>query len=47
MLEGIGLWPFTTDGLGWPSYTSAQYEYLMRQVRAELADPNLKLYIVM
>jgi len=43
LLESLGLWPLTTD-LGW---TKAQFDYLMTQVRAELQDVRLKLYIEM
>lgn len=43
LLEAISLWPFTAD-LGW---TAAQFEYLMGEVRSELQDSTLKLYMDM
>lgn len=43
LLESLGLWPFTAD-LGW---TTAQFDYLMSEVRAELQAVELKLYIDM
>jgi hypothetical protein len=43
LLESLGLWPFTAH-LGW---TSAQFNYLMRQVREELQNIELKLYLPM
>ena len=43
LLEALGIWPFTTD-LGW---TAAQFDQLMEEVRAELQNAELKLYIDM
>ena len=43
LLESLGIWPFTAD-LGW---TAAQFDYLMREIRAELQNLELKLYIDM
>lgn len=43
LLESLGIWPFMTD-LGW---TGAQFDYLMREIRAELQNVELKLYIDM
>lgn len=43
LLESLGLWPFTVD-LGW---TVAQFDLLMTEVRRELQDVDLKLYIDM
>jgi hypothetical protein len=41
LLESLGLWPFTST-LGW---TAAHFEDLMREVRAELQNVDLNLYI--
>lgn len=41
LLESLSIWPFTAD-LGW---TVAQFEAFMREVRAELANASLKLYM--
>ncbi|KAI8938438.1 hypothetical protein NX059_004331 [Plenodomus lindquistii] len=41
LVESLGIWPFTTI-LGW---SAAQYEYLMTEVRSELQNADLKLYI--
>lgn len=41
LLESLGLWPFTSK-LDW---TAAQFEDLMREVRAELQNVELNLYI--
>lgn len=41
LLESLGLWPFTSK-LGW---TAARFEDLMQDVRAELQDVGLNLYI--
>lgn len=41
LLESLGLWPFTGN-LGW---TGAQYDFLMREVRSELQNDDLKLYM--
>lgn len=43
LLESLGIWPFTAD-LGW---TAAQFDYLMREIRAELSNVDLNLYIDM
>ncbi|EUC43111.1 hypothetical protein COCMIDRAFT_7404 [Bipolaris oryzae ATCC 44560] len=43
LLESIGLWPFTAE-LGW---TAAQFDHLMGEVREELEDVELKLYMEM
>ncbi|KAF1913292.1 S-adenosyl-L-methionine-dependent methyltransferase [Ampelomyces quisqualis] len=43
LLESLGTWPFTAH-LGW---TSAQFSQLMQEVRVELRDNDLKLYIPM
>lgn len=43
LLESIGLWPFTAE-LGW---TAAQFDHLMEEVREELEDAELKLYMEM
>ncbi|KAJ4362955.1 hypothetical protein N0V83_010072 [Neocucurbitaria cava] len=43
LLESLGIWPFTAD-LGW---TAAQFDYLMREIRAELQNLELKLYMDM
>ena len=43
LLESIGVWPFMSE-LGW---TAAQFDHLMEEVRAELRDEELKLYIEM
>lgn len=43
LLESLGLWPFTGN-LGW---TGAQYDFLMREVRSELQNDDLKLYMDM
>lgn len=41
LLESLGLWPFTAN-LGW---TAAQYDDLMSEIRSELQNEDLKLYI--
>lgn len=41
LLESIGLWPFTAE-LGW---TAAQFDHLMGEVREELENVELKLYM--
>lgn len=41
MLESLGLWPFTAQ-LGW---SFAAFTQLMQEVRAELQNKDLKLYI--
>ena len=41
LLESLGLWPFTSK-LGW---TAARFEDLMQEVRAELQNVELNLYI--
>ncbi|KAF1832534.1 S-adenosyl-L-methionine-dependent methyltransferase [Decorospora gaudefroyi] len=41
MLESLGIWPFTSK-LGW---TAGQFEHLMAEVRTELEDLDMKLYI--
>ncbi|KAL6710944.1 hypothetical protein ACN47E_006819 [Coniothyrium glycines] len=41
LLDSLGVWPFTAN-LGW---SAAQFEYLMHEVRAELANTRLKLYM--
>jgi hypothetical protein len=43
LLESLGLWPFTST-LGW---TAARFDHLMGEVRTELQDVSLKLYIEM
>lgn len=43
LLESLGLWPFTST-LGW---TAAQFDSLMEEVRTELQNVDLKLYIEM
>jgi hypothetical protein len=43
LLESLGLWPFTAH-LGW---TPAQFDQLMQDIRAELEDNELQLYIPM
>ncbi|KAF5845435.1 hypothetical protein GGP41_003021 [Bipolaris sorokiniana] len=43
LLESIGLWPFTAE-LGW---TAAQFDHLMGEVREELENVELKLYMEM
>ncbi|KAH8709957.1 S-adenosyl-L-methionine-dependent methyltransferase [Phaeosphaeriaceae sp. PMI808] len=43
LLESLGLWPFTAY-LGW---TIAQFDHLIRQVRVELHNSELKLYLPM
>ncbi|CAN9124447.1 unnamed protein product [Alternaria alternata] len=43
LLESLGLWPFTST-LG---RTAAEFDSLMEEVRTELQDVNLKLYIEM
>jgi hypothetical protein len=43
LLESLGIWPFTSE-LGW---TAAQFDHLMEEVRAELEDEELKLYMEM
>lgn len=43
LLESLGIWPFTAE-LGW---TAAQFDHLMGQVRQELGNMDLKLYIEM
>jgi len=43
LLESLGIWPFTAE-LGW---TSAQFDHLMGEVRQELGNTDLKLYIEM
>lgn len=41
LLESLGTWPFTSE-LGW---SVAQYDQLIEEVRAELENLDLKLYI--
>ncbi|KAI4923403.1 hypothetical protein J4E85_008441 [Alternaria conjuncta] len=41
LLESLGLWPFTSK-LGW---TAARFEDLMQEVRAELQNVELNLYV--
>lgn len=41
LLESLGLWPFTAQ-LGW---TAAQFDYLIRDVRTELQNNDLRLYL--
>lgn len=43
LLESLGLWPFTAH-LGW---ASDQFDQLMQDIRAELEDNELQLYIPM
>jgi hypothetical protein len=43
LLESLGLWPFVAQ-LGW---SAAQFEYLLREVRMELQNDELKLYLPM
>ncbi|KAF2850477.1 S-adenosyl-L-methionine-dependent methyltransferase [Plenodomus tracheiphilus IPT5] len=43
LLESLGLWPFTAN-LGW---TAAQYDQLMEEIRMELQNTELKLYMDM
>jgi hypothetical protein len=43
LLASLGLWPFTSH-LGW---SVAQYDCLIQQVRGELQDVELKLYLPM
>jgi hypothetical protein len=43
LLASLGLWPFTSH-LGW---AVAQFDYLIQQVREELQDVELKLYLPM
>ena len=43
LLESLGLWPFTAY-LGW---TTAQFDYLIQEVRLELQDTELNLYLPM
>jgi hypothetical protein len=43
LLESLGLWPFTAH-LGW---TYAEFDHLIRQVRAELQNVELQLYLPM
>ncbi|KAI1572628.1 methyltransferase type 11 protein [Pyrenophora tritici-repentis] len=43
LLESLGVWPFTAE-LGW---TAAQFDHLMGEVRQELGNTDLKLYIEM
>jgi hypothetical protein len=43
LLESLGLWPFTST-LG---RTAAEFDSLMEEVRTELQDVSLKLYIEM
>jgi hypothetical protein len=43
LLESHGLWPFTMQ-LGW---TAAQFDFLMQQVRSELNDVQMRLYLPM
>lgn len=43
LLESLGLWPFTTY-LGW---TAAQFDYLIHEVRLELQNTELQLYLPM
>jgi hypothetical protein len=43
LLESLGVWPFTSV-LG---QTVAQFESLMQDIRTELRDTNLKLYVNM
>ncbi len=43
LLESLGIWPFTAE-LGW---TAAQFDQLMEEVRAELRNTELKLYVDM
>ncbi|KAH3915432.1 hypothetical protein HBI56_166380 [Parastagonospora nodorum] len=41
LLESLGLWPFTAY-LGW---TAAQFDFLIQEVRLELQDTELNLYL--
>lgn len=41
LLESLGLWPFTQQ-LNW---TAAQFTRLMSEVRSELQNNELKLYV--
>lgn len=43
LLESLGLWPFTAS-LGW---TAAQFDHLIQEVRLELQNTELKLYLPM
>lgn len=43
LLESHGLWPLTGK-LGW---TAARYDHLVRDIRAELQDAELRLYLPM
>jgi len=43
LLESLGLWLFTTQ-LGW---TVEKFDHLMREVRAELVNDALRLYLPM
>jgi hypothetical protein len=41
LLESLGLWPFTAQ-LGW---TVEKFDHLIREVRAELDNDGLRLYL--
>jgi hypothetical protein len=43
LLDSLGLWPFTAH-LGW---TAAQFDHLIQQIRVELQNVELKLYLPM
>ena len=43
LLESLGLWPFTS-ALGW---AAAQFDSFMEEVRTELQNVDMKLYIEM
>jgi hypothetical protein len=43
LLESLGLWLFTAQ-LGW---TASQFDHLMREVRVELGNDELNLYLPM
>lgn len=43
LLESLGLWPFTST----LDRTAAEFDSLMEEVRTELQDVSLKLYIEM
>lgn len=43
LLESLGLWPLTQQ-LNW---TSAQFDRLISEIRSELQNKELKLYVPM
>jgi hypothetical protein len=43
LLESLGIWPFTSE-LDW---TVVQFDSLMKEVRTELENLDLKLYMNM